>query len=184
MDARQSRRKLILISQGAMLLLALLLYLIFRKGKLGTDLWDGRYALSVIVYTGLLAGMGIRFFSMSLGEVWTHFQDNMEDTVIRVLQDIDLLDLLMISILPAIVEELFFRGFMQPFLGLWLTAFIFSLLHWGGVRALWAHGLHAFLIGLFLGWLYLVTGSLLTTMVAHFVNNLLAGLYIQKKISF
>lgn len=184
MDARQSRRKVILISQGALLVVALLLYLLFRPEKLGLDLWNGRYSLAVIIYTGLLSGVGIRLFSSSLGEAWKHFQNNMEDTVIMALQDIDLLDLLLISILPAIVEELFFRGVMQPGLGLWLTSFIFALLHWGGIKRLWAHGLHAFLIGLFLGWLYIASGSLLTTMIAHFVNNLLAGLYIQKKISF
>ena len=184
MDSKRQRRIFIIISQGVLLLVTLGLYLLFRRDKLLTDLWDGRLGLPLIVYTGFLAGLSIRFFSTALGKVWPRFQDNMEDTVIKALTDIDLLDLIMISFLPAIVEELFFRGFLQPYVGIWIGALIFSLLHWGGIKELWAHGLHAWLIGLFFGWLYIATGSLLTTMVAHFTNNLLAGLYIQKKISF
>lgn len=73
-------------------------------------------------------------------------------------------------------EELFFRGYMQtrlrarlgagPAVG--LAAAAFAVLHLD-----WLHGLLAFVLGLYLGWITELTGSVLPAMVAHAVNNML-----------
>jgi len=39
------------------------------------------------------------------------------------------LEILFISICAGVGEELFFRGAIQPFLGIWLTSFLFVMLH-------------------------------------------------------
>lgn len=82
---------------------------------------------------------------------------------------------LVIAVLPAIGEELVFRGIIQNELyrgtrnihtSIWVAAFIFSAIH------LQFYGLiPRMLLGAMFGYLYYWSGSLLMSMVAHFVNN-------------
>ena len=86
--------------------------------------------------------------------------------------------LLMIALLPAIAEELFFRGLLQRSLFQWthrthlsvfVTAFVFSAIH------LQFYGfLPRFLLGLFLGYLLAWSGNIKLSMLAHFLNNAIA----------
>ena len=80
-----------------------------------------------------------------------------------------------IAIIPAVGEELLFRGLIQtnfaralrnPHLAIWLTAFIFGAIHFQ------FYGLFPRLfLGAIFGYLYYWSGSLLLPMIAHFVNN-------------
>lgn len=81
----------------------------------------------------------------------------------------------LVAVVPAIAEECFFRGGLQQLLAekmtthaaIWVTALIFSSVHFdvtGFIPRL--------LIGAFLGYLYVWTGSLWTSILAHFINNL------------
>lgn len=88
-----------------------------------------------------------------------------------------LFNLLVMAVIPAFGEELFFRGILQTVLGekmnrhyaVWITAFIFSAIH------LQFYGfLPRFLLGAVLGYLFLFTGSIWASVVAHFINNALA----------
>ena len=89
------------------------------------------------------------------------------------------LNLLVMAAIPALGEELFFRGILQTVLGeklnrhlaVWITAFIFSAIH------LQFYGfLPRFLLGVALGYLFLFSGSIWASIVAHFINNALAVL--------
>jgi len=79
-----------------------------------------------------------------------------------------------IAIVPAVSEELVFRGVIQknlvrwfsPHVGVWLGAAIFSAIHFqffGFVPR--------FVLGLALGYLYLWSGNILVSMAAHFTQN-------------
>ena len=181
---KRNLKKVVISSQGILLLITVGLAYYLERSFLEWSFWKGELPFFNVILYGLLIGTSIRLFSLVLGEAWPKFKDNMEETVIQLMQGIDKYDLLLISFLPAFIEEFFFRGVLQPSLVIWLTSFIFAILHWGFVKKLWAHGLHAFLISLFFGWIYVTTGSLLITVVAHFTNNLLAALYIEEKIPF
>jgi uncharacterized protein len=86
-----------------------------------------------------------------------------------------LLGLLVIALLPAIGEELVFRGMLQPeifrasgnhHVAIWVSAIIFSAFHmqfFGFVPRM--------LLGALFGYLYVWSGHLLLPMIAHFVNN-------------
>lgn len=83
---------------------------------------------------------------------------------------------LVICAVPAVLEELLFRGAMQAMLrpyGLWLAivgqAVPFALLH-GNL----ASAFFALAAGVFLGWLAERSDSLLPGMLLHFINNSLA----------
>ena len=79
-----------------------------------------------------------------------------------------------IALVPAVAEELVFRGVIQknlvrwfsPHVGVWLGAALFSAIHFqffGFVPR--------FVLGLVLGYLYLWSGNILVSMAAHFTQN-------------
>lgn len=85
------------------------------------------------------------------------------------------LQLLVVALVPALCEELFFRGAMQRVFSEWfgnglvavvVTAVIFSIAH-GDVYGL----VPRFVMGLLLGCLFLYSGSLVVNICAHFFNN-------------
>jgi len=85
------------------------------------------------------------------------------------------INLFVMAVLPAIGEELLFRGTIQQYLhkwthsshwAIWITAFIFSAIHFqisGFVPRL--------LIGAYLGYLFYWSGSLWLPIIAHFLHN-------------
>lgn len=81
-----------------------------------------------------------------------------------------------LCVIPAILEELFFRGALQGLMrpcgstaAIFAPALLFALLHMD-----LAQGITAFVCGVFLGWLTERTGSVLPGMLLHFVNNSIA----------
>lgn len=88
------------------------------------------------------------------------------------------LAILAVAIIPAISEELIFRGLIQnfmikvfknPHVSIWLTGFIFAAIH------LQFFGLAPrMLLGVLFGYLYHWSGKLTLAMLGHFINNGLA----------
>ena len=86
-----------------------------------------------------------------------------------------LINIFVMAMLPAVGEELMFRGTIQPFLqkwtkgphwAIWITAFIFSAIHFqisGFIPRM--------LIGAYLGYLCYWSGSLWLPILAHFMHN-------------
>jgi CAAX protease family protein len=84
-----------------------------------------------------------------------------------------------LALVSAGVEEFFFRGVLQPLLGLWPAAILFGLAHvWS--RHLLVHGLWAAAAGLYLGMIYQATGNLSVPIMTHALNNLV-GLSLLKR---
>lgn len=89
-----------------------------------------------------------------------------------------LMQFLALCVMPAIAEELLFRGAFQGLMrpcgsaaAIFAPALLFGLLHLD-----LAQGLTAFVCGVFLGWLAERSGSILPGMLLHLVNNTLAFL--------
>ena len=86
-----------------------------------------------------------------------------------------ILNLFMIAVLPAIGEEFIFRGVFQKIfyrlfrsghIAIWITAFIFSAIHFQFFGFI-----PRFILGLVFGYLYLWSGTLWLPVISHFVNN-------------
>lgn len=86
-----------------------------------------------------------------------------------------LMGILVIGLLAGIGEEYLFRGILQPklhhytgnpHLGVWITAFIFSAIHFQFYGFL-----PRLMLGALFGYLYLYSGSLIYPMLAHILNN-------------
>lgn len=87
-----------------------------------------------------------------------------------------LVSFLSLCVIPALLEELFFRGALQGLMrpsgsaaAIFGPALLFALLHLD-----LAQGITAFVCGVFLGWLTERTGSILPGMLLHLVNNAIA----------
>jgi len=98
-----------------------------------------------------------------------------------------ILNLFLVALLPAISEELFFRGVLQKLLsrfsknkhvGVWVSAFIFSFIHFQFYGFL-----PRMLYGALFGYLVVWSGSLLLPILLHFLNNAnsLVLYYLSKK---
>jgi membrane protease YdiL (CAAX protease family) len=113
-------------------------------------------------------------------EKWMTEKEDNADRLIGLLITSDtfwimLLNLVMIAVLPSIGEEMIFRGvFQKIFYGffksghpaIWITAIIFSTLHFqffGLIPRL--------ILGLVFGYLYFWSRTLWLPVIAHFVNN-------------
>ena len=86
-----------------------------------------------------------------------------------------LVTLLVIAVIPALVEEVMFRGSMQqilirwfkyPLIGILVTSFIFSAIHFS-----WYGFLPRMALGVVLGYIFFYTGNLWYSILAHFFNN-------------
>jgi membrane protease YdiL (CAAX protease family) len=75
------------------------------------------------------------------------------------------------AVTSGVSEELFFRGAMQPLVGLWLAALVFGAVHIGPNKAFLPWTLWAALMGLLFGVLFQATGSLVGPVVAHVLIN-------------
>lgn len=90
--------------------------------------------------------------------------------------------MLVMAALAGVCEEVLFRGWLQPLLGVWLASFLFALVHFPPHRYRWAHPatwamvLLYVPVGLALGFLYAWRGNLLAPMVAHALSDSL-GLF-------
>ena len=91
-----------------------------------------------------------------------------------------LMQFLALCVMPAIAEELLFRGAFQGLMrpcgsaaAIFAPALLFGVLHLD-----LSQGLTAFACGVFLGWLAERSGSILPGMLLHLVNNALAFLTI------
>jgi uncharacterized protein len=91
-----------------------------------------------------------------------------------------LFNILMVAIIPAIGEELMFRGVLQKIFsnwtrnahwGIFISSFIFTLIHFQfyGLFPRW-------ILGMVFGYLYLWSGSIWAPILAHFINNSFAVL--------
>src|SRR5690606_2422366 len=92
-----------------------------------------------------------------------------------------LLNLLVIAIIPAIGEELLFRGCLQPVfhrwtknihIAIWITAIIFSAIHvqfYGFIPRM--------LMGAVFGYMLYWGRSIWLPIIAHFINNATAVIY-------
>ncbi len=138
--------------------------------------------LTLWIYYLLLNALGVD--SSSVDELITASIEGEEDEIadniyatFGVIKSVPhlLLNIFVLALLPALVEEVLFRGFLQVIMGrviknhhitIFLTAFLFSLFH-RDLRGF----LPRTLLGMFLGYLYWWTGSFAYPVMAHFLNN-------------
>ncbi len=152
----------------------------------------GTPAFGQLRLTGASAGYGVlACVPMLLALAWVlrsrwtplvRFRKTIDEGVAPLFAHCTLLDLMAISVLAGLSEEVLFRGVMQTALagvvGLWmavaLTSVVFGLAHY----VTFTYAVYATVVGAYLGVLLIAFDNLLVPVVAHAVYDFLALGYL------
>jgi membrane protease YdiL (CAAX protease family) len=197
------------IMQGTGALIGLILFPLYllqkQKRKLASffepDSWHMQPALLVIILVVVFMGFNSVFIDFNqklelpdwfgFGTWARNAEDRLHEltTFFTVFDTTGqfLLAFVVMAVIPAVGEELVFRGFIQndflratrnPHAAIWLTAILFSAVHlqfFGFIPRMF--------LGALFGYLYYWSGNLIMPMLGHLVNNgvMIIGIYLNQK---
>lgn len=118
-----------------------------------------------------LCGAAIALLSSRVITRRTRSGERLARSLAAVLGPLELRHCLWLAAASGVGEEAFFRGALQPRVGLLPASLLFGLAHFTPRRELRAWSLFAFAGGLGLGGLFEATGNLVAPVVAHAVLN-------------
>ena len=163
-----------LVIPEVILLIPALLYVLVLRPKTV----DG-VSMSVVSPTTTILTVVLTFLIMPLvmfiNSITSLFAENSVDTVLNYIVNNNplWLNLVIIALLPAVVEEFIFRGLIfngykrrNPFMAILLSAALFGLIHMNINQFS-----YAFAIGVIFGFMAYATGSLLPSILSHFIIN-------------
>jgi membrane protease YdiL (CAAX protease family) len=183
-DGTAQRQVVVLLAvcvEGGLIVLSLALGWFLEQPPLARFAWsghDGLLGLAATVPMLVAFALAQRWPVGPLGRI-KQFTDTM---LCPLLAPCSVLDLLGMSVLAGLGEEMLFRGVLQPSFARWmhpilalaLASGLFGLLH--AVTA--GYAVLAALMGAYLGWLYDRTGNLLVPALAHALYDFLVLLYL------
>lgn len=157
--------------------LCVLLFRRFRLPKftpksfpIGMVYWGSIGAIGVCMGANIVTNYLVAFLE-NVGIPSPEFPTMLEPTTTSLI-----LNLLVMAVFPAILEELIFRGCvlraLRPFgngFAIVVSAVLFGLMH-GNIRQI----PFALMVGLALGYLYVITNSIWVPILVHFMNNALS----------
>lgn len=139
------------------------------------------FLLPLLVSAGIVivSYLGELNMKLTLPEIFHEMERSATETVQYLLSFRDsnsiITTLILMAVIPAIGEELFFRGVIQQIFVKWtkrnwagilITAFIFSAIHFQFLTFL-----PRFFMGILLGYLFIWSKNLLLPILAHFLHN-------------
>jgi len=145
--------------------------LVFQQFRVRSTNW--RLVITAAVVIPAFVALNYVYTNLLIGGVFGEFFTVANDSAL-IRQQLHLV--LLIAVLPAVIEEVAFRGILQEFFGritqartaIGLTAILFAVSHFGLMSIP-----YLFLFGCFLGFLRWKSGSLLLPICAHMLHNLL-----------
>ena len=137
-----------------------------------SNIFIGKITLSYQISLGFLFGILVYIMWVCIRNFFSQFKLG-EYELKEILGYPTYLQIFIIAIFSGIGEELFFRGFLQPYFGIWFTSLMFGIAHPPLTKNLQLYPLIATFIGFLLGWLFIFTGGILTPIIVHFFINLM-----------
>lgn len=95
----------------------------------------------------------------------------LHDEMRPIIEGLSATEIFVLALTSGLAEELFFRGAMQPALGLLGTSLIFGAVHTGPKRVFLWWSAWAFVMGLLFGAIFEATGVLWGPVLAHVLIN-------------
>jgi len=167
---------LLFTSAVALVLILLSLCLIYFVQKINLlELFIPKLNLWVEFLIGI--GMGL-FLSVTIFFIVRKvptFKDLFDWIVEVIFGPLNYLGIFYVSCVAGISEELFFRGGLQPLIGIIPTSIIFGLLHMGFYKKLLPYGLYVFVLSLIFGYLFQARGNLYACILCHLTINFTLG---------
>lgn len=179
-DSGRMHRVVVRFAAGAFVIELLLAEGALRgfSGRGVTDLLHFSQGLPLSLIAGLIVAAVVAAVSRSFFA--TFARDLTVELLVPIFRGLPGRDIAALSMLPGLGEEVFFRGALQPIIGIAPTAIVFGLLHSGFSRRLLPYGIWATIVGGLLGALYLWTGNLWGSIVAHAVINASGAIWLRR----
>ncbi len=145
--------------------------LIFKYVELDRKTW-AYYKSGKLLSVVSIFIVGLSLWNNYLNEL-ANLPNTMQDFFVSMMRHP--LGIIATVILAPLVEELLFRGAIQghllrkwgsPALAIFISSLIFGMIHGNPAQIPFA-----FVIGVALGWVYYMTGSLVPGILMHFINN-------------
>lgn len=135
------------------------------------------HAYSLII--GLALGAAVAF-STRIFVARYAWARNLHTELRPVARDLSAAGIIAVAAFSALGEELWFRGVLEPWIGLWLQAALFGIVH-AQLRgpSRWAWISWATIMGLAFGAIFQLTGSLAGPIAAHALINSLNLYYLK-----
>ena len=155
--------------------LLIVVWAIFRRKDVLPSLrtlgpwWAYLLAACIAPFTYMLATLAIQFLQLTFGVRSSHSFESLSVSGIG-----GLAILLVVAVQPAVIEELAFRGMIQPGLAsamskrdaVLATSAMFAIMHLSIPSFV-----HLMMLGIAVGWLRTISGSLYPSMLLHFLHN-------------
>jgi membrane protease YdiL (CAAX protease family) len=179
---RQTVVLLAILVEGGLIVLAWSLGWLLGPLPLDSFSWSTAGALWGLLATVPMLALFLLMLRWPVGPL-LRIKRFSEEVLRPLLAPCSVLDLLGISVLAGLGEEMLFRGVLQrafadwmrnPWPALVLASVLFGLLH----AVTLTYALLATLMGAYLGWLWHYTGNLLPAVIAHALYDFLALLFL------
>ena len=159
--------------EGSLILVAGAVGWLAGVNPLQSFAWDGRAVLWGMAATAPLFGLFLIAYFFPVGPL-RGIKEFLHEALAPSLVACRWYDLLLISAMAGLSEEVLFRGVLQPLMGLGWSNLVFGLAHF--ITPLYA--ILAGAVGVYLGWLFDETDNLLAPIVAHGLYDFLAFLVL------
>lgn len=172
-----SRASLVIGLYGAMALLGLLI----AAGRGDPDVYHFSATPHWPLLAGPLAGVAFGLAVVGLTRLATRrwqWARDLHTSFHDLLGPLTGREIVILALASSIGEEVLFRGGLLPWLGPWLQAVVFALLHVGPGKRFLPWTVSALVMGLAFGWLTVWTTNLGAPIAAHFLINYLNLRYI------
>jgi membrane protease YdiL (CAAX protease family) len=115
-----------------------------------------------------------------------HVRDVVEEKLYPLLKDATVFQMVLLSVLAGFTEEILFRwclqGGLNEFFGGqfgWLVALLLASMVFGAMHCInWSYAILTTLVGVYLGWLMIASGTYLAPAIAHTLFDFIALIYI------
>lgn len=170
----QQSAAMVVTGSAACSIITLLLFL-WRRWTVMSPAWMRMRQWDVLFWSAI-ASLGTLLPSMGLQELLPSLPDALKETFKLIMGN--QFGYVVLCLLAPFVEEMAFRGaILRALLGcmksrwiaITISAVLFALVHLNPAQMP-----HALLVGLLLGWMYQRTGSILSGVVLHWMNNTVA----------
>lgn len=135
---------------------------------------DGHVPAAGDLGNALLLGIGVGLVSLVVSEVMTRSSrlgEALADALGEGLIGLGRGDAILLALASGTAEEMFFRGALQPAVGLVLASILFGACHFLPRRELLLWSVYAVVMGIAFGLLFEWTGHLIAPIAAHVVVN-------------
>jgi uncharacterized protein len=166
------------LSQGILFIIGCVGYFVFYNDMTPLTEWVKGSPLS-IVFLGFGSGLILALAELMIDRVVPKSWFDDGGINVRVFQAFSRSHILIAILVVAFVEEGLFRGVIQTEFGLIIASLLFGFIHIRYIKKplmlIVALG-----IGFYLGWLYLLTNSLLVPIAAHYTIDVVLGFVLKR----